>query len=240
MSGKKKYYVYVHRYASGPKTGQVFYVGKGSGMRYKNTHGRSEIWGRCVNKYGFSYNVVRRFSNEICAFSLEVAFIAFYGRENLVNLSDGGEGPSGYKLNKDQLEKRSGENAKWFGVFGDNHPMFGLRGELSPNYGRKHSRDTIKRISGDNNHMKNKTGAKHHFHGKKHSIETINELRNLSSQSGRSKPLVNCIGKRFPSGKDAERWLVSIGFSKASQATISACARGNRATAYGFKWRFDQ
>jgi hypothetical protein len=91
---EKKFYVYLHRYASGPKEGQVFYVGKGTSDRYLNKFARSEFWKRVVNKYGFNAEIVMHFENETCAFSFERALIKFYGRSNLVNLSDGGKGGS--------------------------------------------------------------------------------------------------------------------------------------------------
>ena len=49
MSIEKKFYVYVHRYASGPRGGQVFYVGKGDGRRAFVKSGRNIKWSRTVN-----------------------------------------------------------------------------------------------------------------------------------------------------------------------------------------------
>jgi hypothetical protein len=97
----KKFYVYVHRYASGPKQGDVFYVGKGSNRRalVANRHSNPH-WQNVVNKYGFVSEIVIRFQSEACAFSFERAFIKQYGRENLCNLTDGGEGISGSDCKK--------------------------------------------------------------------------------------------------------------------------------------------
>lgn len=95
----------MHFYASGPKTGQVFYVGKGSGMRAFGSGTRSPYWRNVVNKYGYKAHVIMRFDNEDCAFSLERALIRFYGRQNLCNLTDGGEGVSGVKRSKQFSEK---------------------------------------------------------------------------------------------------------------------------------------
>jgi hypothetical protein len=61
----KKYYVYVHRYASGPKEGQVFYVGKGSGDRAFITKRRNPHWTRIFSKYGRTVDVVKSFSFDL-------------------------------------------------------------------------------------------------------------------------------------------------------------------------------
>ncbi len=97
----KKFYVYVHLYASGPKVGQVFYVGKGHGKRLNWKFSRNPHWNSVVNKYGFDTKIVMRFANENCAFSFEVALIKFYGRDNLTNKTDGGDGVSGLKMSDD-------------------------------------------------------------------------------------------------------------------------------------------
>lgn len=98
MSQEKKFYVYVHRYATGPKVGQVFYVGKGSGDRWMyGGSGRNTHWRRIVNKYDFIPETVLSNLSEVCAFSFERALIPFYGKENLCNMTDGGEGTSGIK-----------------------------------------------------------------------------------------------------------------------------------------------
>lgn len=101
----KKFYVYVHKIASGPNEGKVFYVGKGSGRRAGRTSGRSLWWKRTSDKYGFTHHIIAHFHNEECAFSFERALIAFYGRENLCNMADGGEGASGAKRSPEHLAK---------------------------------------------------------------------------------------------------------------------------------------
>lgn len=93
---QKKYYVYTHEYASGPMAGRVFYVGKGKGKRAYAKKGRNNYWIKIESKYGRKVNIVFMFNNELCAFSFERSLIKFYGRESLVNMTDGGEGSSGW------------------------------------------------------------------------------------------------------------------------------------------------
>lgn len=86
---EKNFYVYVHRRAT---DGMIFYVGKGSGKRLNDKSGRSQHWNRVANKHGWTSQVLFSFSQEQCAFSFEVALIAYIGRSNLVNATNGGEG----------------------------------------------------------------------------------------------------------------------------------------------------
>ena len=96
----KPFYVYVHKYASGPKEGQVFYVGKGKNWRYSGKANRNIHWHHVVNKYGFTPKIVMRFYSEICAFSFEVALIKQLGKNNLCNILDGGAWVKGVSLAK--------------------------------------------------------------------------------------------------------------------------------------------
>lgn len=112
----KKFYVYLHRYASGPKEGRVFYVGKGSHRRAGSSYGRSKYWHRIKSKYGFTHEIVSRFDSEFCAYSFEKILIGLYGRENLCNLTDGGDG----SFNPTQETRDKISNA----ISGDKHYKF--------------------------------------------------------------------------------------------------------------------
>jgi hypothetical protein len=143
---EKKFYVYLHRYASGPKQGEVFYVGKGNGNRHKWTHKRSKYWRNIFAKYGFVPEIVMRFENESCAFSFERALIRHYGRRNLCNLTDGGEGVSGFSPTKEQRANMARAQK-----------------------GRKHSKETREKMSKHQSMF-------HPMRGKRHTAETINKL----------------------------------------------------------------
>lgn len=164
MSQEKQFYVYVHRYASGPKQGEVFYVGKGKGNRLKSISKRNPHWRNIVNKYGFTHHIMAHFHNEECAFSFERALIAFYGRENLCNMTDGGEGVSGRVISIDERLKRALSQA-----------------------GRKHSPDTIEKMSAYQT-------AYHPMRGRKHSADTIAKFQ---KRSGRSHSLFDPTERCF-------------------------------------------
>ena len=101
-----KYYVYRH---TRNDTNQVFYIGKGHGKRaYKKTQ-RSKYWQRVVEKAGFSVEILAENLTEDCAFELEMFLILEYKRFGVVlcNLTDGGEGSSGYKHTQQSRNKLS-------------------------------------------------------------------------------------------------------------------------------------
>lgn len=100
---------------------EVFYVGIGSdntGKRAYKINGRTKFWMNIINKT--KYNVVILKNNitweEACL--LEKRLIFFYGRKDLgtgslVNLTDGGEGMSGYKMTEDQKTFHKNTFAKY-------------------------------------------------------------------------------------------------------------------------------
>lgn len=114
----KDFYVYLHRRAT---DGSVFYVGKGHGRRaWANNKAskRSAYWHRIARKHGLIVEIVQSGLQEWYAFELERDLIAYYGRESLCNLTDGGDGlinPSDCvreKIGKASLGRRHTEETK--------------------------------------------------------------------------------------------------------------------------------
>ena len=104
-----KYYIYQHKRND---TGEVFYVGKGEGNRYRSKVGRTAYWLNIVNKHGYTAEIIEYFETEELAFRAEENLIAKIGRKDLgkgslVNLSDGGEGASGAIRTPEQKETYS-------------------------------------------------------------------------------------------------------------------------------------
>lgn len=108
-----------------------------------------------------------------------------YDNENY-NLTPGGDGlAKGGKLNLTESQRQNKRDR----VSGKNNPCYGLCGELSPTYGRKHSPETIEKL-------KNKTRSKEHCQkiaeskkGKKlseeHKLKIKEAMNKLPSQKGR-------------------------------------------------------
>lgn len=99
------HYVYVHKRAT---DGTIFYVGQGRKRRAWSTSGRNTHWHRIVAKYGYEIELIITGLRPECALSMERATIAFYGRGNLCNLTDGGDiGPTGLKHSEETKKAHS-------------------------------------------------------------------------------------------------------------------------------------
>lgn len=99
-----RFYVYIHRRAD---DGRVFYVGKGTGRRAWSFSHRGDWWKRVKNKHGCSVDIYMDGLCEADALRYEVAVIwgmRFIG-EPLVNVTDGGEGVSGW-IHTDEWRKK--------------------------------------------------------------------------------------------------------------------------------------
>lgn len=100
------FYVYEHLRAD---TGEVFYVGKGSGHRARCRQGRNPYWRAVANKHGYVTRIVMSADDEDLAFLAEMELIDKHRRMGvrLTNLTDGGEGMSGFKMPPDAIERRA-------------------------------------------------------------------------------------------------------------------------------------
>lgn len=108
-----RHFVYLHRRAD---TGSVFYVGKGTVRKRCNhqaceraasTTARSSHWHRVVARHGFIIEVVASFRTDVDAQEFERALIVQYGRDQLVNLTDGGDGHAGIETTAELRRIRS-------------------------------------------------------------------------------------------------------------------------------------
>lgn len=105
FSHMRNYYVYVHKRLT---DGSVFYVGQGCKRRAWSRSGRNRHWHRIVAKHGYIVDLIIEGLSQVCALSMERAAISFYGRENLCNLTDGGDiGPTGLKHSEEVRRAQS-------------------------------------------------------------------------------------------------------------------------------------
>lgn len=97
MDGNHFFYVYEHWR---PDKGTCFYVGKGKNKRAwdmkgrQNRHHASIVSKLTANGLCVDVRIVASDLSEDQAFAKERELIAFYGRDSLTNMSDGGEGLS--------------------------------------------------------------------------------------------------------------------------------------------------
>jgi group I intron endonuclease len=112
------FYTYLHKKPGGA----VFYVGKGMGDRAYSHDNRNIHWRRTVAKYGLEVQIMSYWDTEQEAFEQEKLLIKSFRDSGikLVNLTNGGEGSSGYKWNDEQKERWRAANAQ-NGMLGKKH-----------------------------------------------------------------------------------------------------------------------
>jgi hypothetical protein len=101
----KLFYTYIHKKAS---DNSVFYVGKGVGKRAWDCKRRNPKWRSIAAKHGHTVEVCAEWKTQEEAFEHE-KFLIFCFKDmglNLANLTDGGDGPTGYKYTEEQKQKR--------------------------------------------------------------------------------------------------------------------------------------
>lgn len=89
------FYTYIHLKAD---THEPFYIGKGQGNRHLVKTKRNNYWNNVVGKHGFTSEILCRWNTEQEALEHEKFLIQCFkdAGVNLVNLTDGGEGTSGW------------------------------------------------------------------------------------------------------------------------------------------------
>jgi len=135
---KEDFYVYCHQTKD---DGKCFYIGKGRGRRAYIKDKRNPHWKNKVKKHGgFDAVILVNNITEEKAFELEKDFIKQIGRENLVNMTDGGEGMTGRFGDKNPMwrkspseETRKKQSEARIGKY---------TGENNPNYGKSPSKET--------------------------------------------------------------------------------------------------
>jgi hypothetical protein len=103
----KKHYIYFHKRAD---DGVVFYVGIGIGRRAYRESNRSQFWKRIAEKHGFTIEFPHKELTQDEAKQLEIHYISAFGRIDrgtgtLCNMTDGGDGRTGYKCTDETKEK---------------------------------------------------------------------------------------------------------------------------------------
>lgn len=218
------FYVYLHRRAT---DGRVFYVGKGKSKRYASLKSRTAFWKNIVAKHGYTVEFVQRDIQEWYAFELEKELIAYYGRENLCNLTDGGEGVSGVKWSEESRKKQSlnhsGEKNFWFGK--TQHPNLAAACRI-----REIRFDSTGTVMSDIQKKKISKSLMGH--------KVSQETRDKIFLAKKKKAVICSNGLNFSSISKATEWLRNSGFIYAQGAKISKCCKDASKTAYGYKWSF--
>ena len=97
------YYTYGHYKAD---TKELFYIGKGKNNRAYEKDSRSDFWRNIVNKHNYTIEIFSNWETEEEAFIHEKFLIDCFGDlTKLCNLTNGGDGCSGYVWTDDQKQK---------------------------------------------------------------------------------------------------------------------------------------
>jgi hypothetical protein len=97
-----------YTYSHAVPEGRIFYIGKGQGKRAHQLKYRNDKWKKIVAKYGRpTVQVLADWKTEAEALEHEMFLIQCFRDMgySLANLTDGGEGTSGYKHTPEQVEK---------------------------------------------------------------------------------------------------------------------------------------
>ena len=183
-------YVYKH---IRPDTNEVFYIGIGVRKNRINSHkSRNPLWKNIVNKYGMISEIIEDNLTWDDACSREQFWIKCYGRKNnntgiLSNMTDGGDGLSGFKHSDESKLKTSNSlknNKEWV----DKMKSKEYRDKLSTSLmGHKGYGKGIQRTDEVKNKIRNNVfGEKNHFYGKTHSDELKKKMS--EKNSGKNNP----------------------------------------------------
>lgn len=224
ISAEPKLPFYVYSLLN-PITNKPFYVGKGSNDRYKE-HFRECFKKKRSHKLSTIKNIVNQnldvliqinieTIDEKFALQKEVELIRFWGRRDirtgiLTNLTDGGEGVSGFISTRD--------------ISGENNPMFG----------KTHTPEARQNISRKNKERIEKFGARKHSEEHKQKLRDNNAGGVATSKEIYQIDTLGNIVAKYKSSRSAGK-STGINFSN-----INACAnyKGESVCVGGFYWRF--
>jgi hypothetical protein len=173
-----EFYVYV---LIDPRTGKVFYVGKGKTnrmyehvadslkKRHHNKHLQNKILKIIAAGLSINYEKVFISKDETETFKMEMETIKYFGIKNLCNKTEGGEGSTGYKHTQKALQKMKAFVSKrdW-------------NGEKNPNYGGGNWTEESKRKFSEYQKT-NLLGEKNPFFGKNHNDKAKEKMSEYHS-----------------------------------------------------------
>ena len=237
------FYVYTHHRAT---DGAIFYVGKGTKGRAYKTHGRNVHWKRVVAKYGYYVNIVAGGLTESEALKKETSLIAEIGKIALCNMTDGGEGMSGYrhsetgkfKIAASKVGKPRPPEAvekMRLSKLGKNASEATRQKMSDARKGHRHSAEAVEKMRQKAAARSAETIAKQVAANTGKIRSTDARLNMAASQKGKSVECSN--GMTFEKLAHAAKWLKENGHPKASVQAIVKASSAKHRVAYGFGWR---
>lgn len=184
MDGRKDYYVYIWYIK---ETNEVFYVGKGTGRRYKQISNRNKFFTDMYNSHDCDVRKIYENLTESEAFQKEMETIRWY-RENtnfrLTNQTDGGEGSSGWKPPQDFIDKQAKIHKEQWQDEEFKKKMMAIRTDENGPYKSQEFRDKISQlVQGENNPNYN-----HHWTDEmKQHLSQVRKANGLSANENNSR-----------------------------------------------------
>lgn len=255
-SDSKKYYVYEWFIED---TGDVFYVGKGSGNRFRTRKRENKFFTDIIKTHNCCVRKVKENLSEDIAFEEEKKLIAHYRNNTnyrLTNIADGGQQPPIYCGEEShsklpEVRKKISESNKklWEDESYRDKMKKAFKSYYQTPEGRATAKERYKKIF-DNEEKKEKARAKmletvrtEEFKNKKSNImkeayssESVKE-KVRGSNNGNSRrigqyDLSGNLIREFDTLTEADN---ETGFSFKN---ISKALHGHRKTAYGYIWKF--
>lgn len=240
MNEERRFYVYFHRRND---TGSVFYVGKGSGRRAYWKNQRNKHWHHVVDKHGYTVEIIKDNLTEDESFDLERNMIIQYGKENLCNYTDGGDGASGAIRTEEQKEhmRQKMQGREFSSETIERMRIAAIERCKNPEYqkkrvatmiGRKLSPEHIEKLrkASTGRVLDSKSIKKiSDFHkGKKKKPEAV-----AAMAASKSKKIL-CInnGLIYPSAREAARQL------NLSNSKVAECAKGMISKTKGYQFEY--
>lgn len=185
------------------------------------------------------------------AFELERHLISEIGRDNLVNMTDGGEGSSGKKMSDRQRQEASKRlkgvvpvEAVAASIFSNSKPISTVCGMRFPSsrsaalwlnengFPTACASGIISSLKGISSKAYGYSWVYQNKDG------TLLDSAYKKSDYDPRKPVGTACGLRFDSAKSAADWLRENGYPRAQLANISSNCKGRVNKAHGFRWGY--
>jgi len=215
-----------YTYSHATPEGRIFYIGKGQGKRAHQLKYRNDKWKKIVAKYGKpSIQILADWNTEAEALEHEMLLINCFRDMNyeLANLTDGGEGTSGYKHTIEQIERN--RKAKIGSVPWNKGIPSGL----------KHSEEFKQKLS--DIHKGNKWRQGIPASTKQKAIASALSKGNNYAAGNTNNRKWKWIGTDIKTGKTIE-FIGSLELNKAGfqHANVIKCINGKRKSHKGYTW----
>lgn len=248
----KKYYVYAWYIK---ENDEVFYIGKGSGNRYKTRKRENNYFMRVLNKYDCDVKILKSGLTEKEAFDLEIEMIAYYRTisKHMTNILNGGENPPNLKgIPKSEEWKRKARISQR--KYSENHPESRLEksnrlknflkteeGKIAYEKGlekrrsekfRKEQSERSRRANNTEEYIQRQSEIVKNMWKSEEYRKAHSGRNNCRAQSINQYSIDGIFIKTFETIKEASE------YTNTSASKISSVANGKRKTAGGFVWKY--